>query len=132
MVREGRVDRSRKKLFQKLRMQLLLFSLLLLSSLFLFLLSFSFVTVIFGASRASKNLLDVDKEFHYSFKVCHFEVAGGVSGHLASMLLISQDPNAYFYGNSLRGLFSYKGIMQENCKKKESITVIFNKITIAK
>ena len=114
-------------------MQLLLFSLLLLflSSLFLFLLSFSFVTVIFGASRASKNLLDVDKEFYYSFKVCHFEVVGGVSGHLASMLLISQDPNTYFYGNSLRGLFSYKGIMQENCKKKESITVIFNKITIA-
>ena len=84
--------------------------------------------MIFGASRASKNLLDVDKEFYYSFKVCHFEVAGGVSGHLASMLLISH----FMHFNSLRGLFSYKGIMQENCKKKESITVIFNKITIAK
>ena len=88
--------------------------------------------MIFGASRASKNLLDVDKEFYYSFKVCHFEVVGGVSGHLASMLLISQDPNTCFYGNSLRGLFCYKRIMQENSKKKESITVIFNKITTAK
>ena len=51
-------------------------------------------------------------------------MAGGVSGHLASMLLISKDPNTYFYCNSLKGLFSYKIIMQENCKKKESITVI--------
>ena len=40
------------------------------------------------------------------------------------MLLISQDPNTYFYCNSLKGLFSYKRIKQENCKKKESITAI--------
>ena len=51
-------------------------------------------------------------------------MAGGLSGHLASMLLISKHPNTYFYCNSLKGLFSYKIIMQENCKKKESITVI--------
>ena len=51
-------------------------------------------------------------------------MAGGVSGHLASMLLISQDPNTYFYCNSLKGLFSYKRIKQENCKKKESIILI--------
>ena len=51
-------------------------------------------------------------------------VAGGDSGHLASMLFTSQDPNIYFYCNSLKGLFSYKRIMQENFKKKESITVI--------
>ena len=54
----------------------------------------------------------------------HFEVTGGDSGHLASMLFISQDPNIYFYCNSLKALFSYKRIMQENYKKKESITVI--------
>ena len=40
-------------------------------------------------------------------------MAGGLSGHLASMLLISKHPNTYFYCNSLKGLFSYKIIMQE-------------------
>ena len=32
--------------------------------------------------------------------------------------------HTYFYCNSLKGLFSYKTIKQQNCKKKESITVI--------
>ena len=32
--------------------------------------------------------------------------------------------HTYFYCNSLKGRFSYKTIKQENCKKKESITVI--------
>ena len=36
----------------------------------------------------SKNQLDVSKQYCQSVKVCHLHVADGVSGHLASMLLI--------------------------------------------
>ena len=58
----------------------------------------------------SKNRLEVSKEFCQSFKECHFKVANGVLGHLASMLLISQNliagflktlpPNGPFASNS--------------------------------
>ena len=58
----------------------------------------------------SKNRLEVSKEFCQSFKVCHFKVVNGVLGHLASMLLISQNliagflktlpPNGPFASNS--------------------------------
>ena len=53
--------------------------------------------------------------------MCNFEVAGGVSGHLTSMLLISQDPNTCFYCNSRKEL----SVTRELSKKKESITVIY-------
>ena len=80
----------------------------------------------------SKNRLDVSKEFCQSVKVCHFDVADGVSGHLASMLLTSLDhlaeflitlsPNRPFASNSF---FRPKTIPKVAILKTKSAIIAF-------
>ena len=81
--------------------------------LILFLLSFSFVSVIFYLMGSKKpaffrlftqmttNFVEqvftkLDREFCQSLKMCYFQVANDLLGHLASKVLISQNLRADF------------------------------------
>ena len=83
--------------------------------------AFSHKSLQISSGWFSKNRLDVSKEFCQSVKVCHLLVKDGISGHLASMLLISLDQ--LFVKNSAN--MSKYAISSVTLVKPKSATISF-------